>query len=128
MEIISLLVFGMPLKNGLVDSCMAEYIRYNDGFICPEDGLLETWPFDNSFCRDMHQTYSNLRSCGFAVNEANILARIKILQQRSMQHRTLMSSSLSEFVKTMMKEKDLCYYIDHYEQRLLKIYLQINNW
>lgn len=106
---------------------MTKYIRYDDGFICPKDGLLETWPSDNTFCSDMHQTYSNLRSCGIEVNEANILARIQLLQQRSIQHKYLISCGRLEFVKTMMKEKDLCCYIDYYEQRLQKIYQQINN-
>lgn len=105
---------------------MAEYIKYNDGFICPKDGLLETWPFDISLCVDMYETFLKLRSCGMEVSDANILARIQLLHQRSIRHNTLMSGGFLEFVKTMMKEKDLCYYIDHYEQRLVKIYQQIN--
>ena len=107
---------------------MSEYFKYKDGFIGPEDVIPESWPFDQSFRNDIHRAYLRFRSCGIEENEANILARILLLKERSIRQKTLTSGNVSEFVKTMMKEKDLCYYIDHYEHRLLKIYQQINNW
>lgn len=106
---------------------MEGYFKYKDGFIGPEDVIPESWPFDQFSRNDIHRAYSWPCGHGTEENEANIFARILLLKQRSIQHnKTLTSGSLSVFLKTMMKEKDLCYYIDYYEQRLVKIYQQMN--